>query len=151
MYSPWTDGRVNKLQSDSNGLDRGEKATTGSATILGNDPMKLQVVGEGLYESGPAPYGGRYPCGSLVYNGVWYYGTYCLGPKEGNVVRDGKTYNWPWLGPFVGFRYSTGFGKTWTQTPRTPAVIRRIESERRAGEDRLTALRQLRQEHRTLA
>ena len=26
----------------------------------------------------PAPYEGRYPCGSLVYNGVWYYGTYCL-------------------------------------------------------------------------
>ena len=26
------------------------------------------------------PITGRYPCGSLVYNGVWYYGTYCLAP-----------------------------------------------------------------------
>ena len=116
MYSPWTDGSVNKLKSDSNGPE----ATTGNATILGDDPMKLQVVNEALYDSSPLPYGGRYPCGSVVYNGVWYYGTYCLGPKQGNVTRDGKTYNWPWLGPFVGFRYSTDFGKTWTQTPRTP-------------------------------
>jgi hypothetical protein len=30
-------------------------------------------------------------------------------------------YNWPWLGPFVGFRHSTDFGKTWKQTPCTPA------------------------------
>ena len=30
-------------------------------------------------------------------------------------------YNWPFLGPFVGFRYSTDNGKTWTETPHTPA------------------------------
>jgi hypothetical protein len=116
MYSPWTDGGVNRLKSDSCGAG----ATTGSATILGNDPMRLQVVNEGLYESSPLCYGGRYPCGTLVYNGIWYYGTYCLGPKEGNVIRNGKTYNWPWLGPFVGFRYSADYGKTWTQAPCTP-------------------------------
>lgn len=116
MYSPWTDGVVHKLKSESLGAG----ATTGYATILGDDPMELRVVNEGLYKSSSLPYGGRYPCGSLVYNGVWYYGTYCLGPREGNVVHDGKTYNWPWLGPFVGFRYSTDFGKTWTQTPCTP-------------------------------
>ena len=34
--------------------------------------------------------------------------------------HDGITYNWPWLGPFVGFRWSTDFGQTWTQTPCTP-------------------------------
>ena len=73
-----------------------------------------------IYPSGAAPYQSRYPCGSLVHNGVWYYGTYCL---HGGQVRrhKGTTYNWPWLGPFVGFRYSTDFGKTWTQTPCTPA------------------------------
>ena len=113
---PGPTASVNRLRSDSCGA----AATTGYATILGDDPLKLQVVNEGLYQSSPLPYGGRYPCGSLVHNGVWYYGTYCLGPKEGNVTRDGKTYNWPWLGPFVGFRYSTDFGKTWTQTPCTP-------------------------------
>ena len=55
-----------------------------------------------------------------MHDGVWYYGTYCLGPEPW-VTRDEVRYNWPWLGPFVGFRYSTDFGKTWTQTPCTPA------------------------------
>ena len=116
LYSPWTDGNVNGLGSGSAGKD----ATTGHATILGDDPLKLQVVEQGIYKSDPTPYAGRYPCGSLVYNGVWYYGTYCLHPS-GGVPRDGINYNWPWLGPFVGFRYSTDLGKTWTQTPCTPA------------------------------
>ena len=115
MYSSWTDGDVNGLSSFSGGKD----ATTGYATILGDDPLKLQVVNQGVYKSDPAPYEGRYPCGSLVHNGVWYYGTYCL--KQAGPVHEGVTYNWAWLGPFVGFRYSTDFGKTWTQTPCTPA------------------------------
>ncbi len=116
LYSPWTDGNVNGLNSGSGGKD----ATTGYATILGDDPLKLQVVHQGVYKSDPSPYASRYPCGSLVYNGVWYYGTYCLHPA-GSVPHEGANYNWPWLGPFVGFRYSTDLGKTWTQTPCTPA------------------------------
>jgi hypothetical protein len=115
MYSPWTDGSVNGLSSNSSGRN----ATTGFATIIGDDPLKLQVVDQGVYRSDPSPYASRYPCGSLVYNGVWYYGTYCLHPS-GGVKHDGITYNWPWLGPFVGFRYSTDFGKSWSQTPCTP-------------------------------
>jgi hypothetical protein len=115
LYSPWTDGNVNGLGSGSGG----ENATTGHATILGDDPLKLVVTNQGLFKSSPRPYEGRYPCGSLVHNGVWYYGTYCLHPS-GQVPRDGIPYNWPWLGPFVGFRWSTNFGKTWTQTPCTP-------------------------------
>ena len=70
-------------------------------------------------KSDPSPYTGRYPCGSLVHNGVWYYGTYCLHPS-GGVRHDGVVYNWPWLGPFIGFRYSTDFGKTWMQSQCTP-------------------------------
>jgi len=116
LYSPWTDGGVNGLHSDSGG----KNATTGYAKILGDDPLKLKVVEQGVYKSEPSPYAGRYPCGSLVHNGVWYYGTYCLHPA-GDVAHEGTHYNWPWLGPFVGFRYSTDFGKTWTQTPCTPA------------------------------
>jgi hypothetical protein len=116
LYSPWTDGSVNGLVSRSGGKD----ATTGHATILGDDPLKLQVVRQGVYKSDPSPYASRYPCGSLVYDGVWYYGTYCLHPS-GGVSHEGTSYNWPWLGPFVGFRYSADFGKTWTQTPCTPA------------------------------
>ena len=115
LYSPWTDGSVNGLASNS----AGKNAATGQAKILGDDPLNLKVVEQAVYKSDPSPYGSRYPCGSLVYNGVWYYGTYCLG--GGQVTKkDGITYNWPWLGPFVGFRWSADFGKTWTQTPRTP-------------------------------
>jgi hypothetical protein len=115
LYSPWTDGSVNGLHSNSGG----EGATTGHATILGDDPLKLTVTNQGVYRSSPRPYEGRYPCGSLVYNGVWYYGTYCLHPA-GSVPHEGMNYNWPWLGPFVGFRWSLDLGRTWTQTPCTP-------------------------------
>ena len=117
LYSPWTDGNVNGLGSSSGG----DGATTGHATILGDDPLKLTVTDQGIFKSSPRPYEGRYPCGSLVHDGVWYYGTYCLHPSGGIRRDDGILYNWPWLGPFVGFRYSKDFGKTWTQTPCTPA------------------------------
>lgn len=116
LYTPWTDGNVNGLSSNSAGKD----ATTGHATILGDDPLKLQVVQQAVYKSDPSPYASLYPCGSLVHDGVWYYGAYCL--DGGQVTKkDGITYNWPWLGPFVGFRYSTDLGKNWTQTSCTPA------------------------------
>ncbi len=115
LYSPWTDGSVNGLAVSS----AGEGAGTGHAMIVGDDPLKLAVVNQGVFKSSPRPYEGRYPCGTLVHNGVWYYGTYCLHPS-GGVRRDGVVYNWPWLGPFVGFRWSTDLGKTWTQTPCTP-------------------------------
>lgn len=116
LYSPWTDGNVNGLGCSS----AGEQAQTGHATILGDDPMKLVVTNQGVYASSPRPYEGRYPCGSLVYGGVWYYGTYCLHPSGGIRKEDGILYNWPWLGPFVGFRWSTDYGQSWTQTPCTP-------------------------------
>jgi len=47
-----------------------------------------------------------------VHEGIWYYGTYCL---------DKKKYPWDIMGPFVGFRISKDFGKTWRDTPCTPA------------------------------
>ncbi|MGE5645715.1 MAG: hypothetical protein ACM336_07980 [Acidobacteriota bacterium] len=114
LYSPWTDGKVGEVAS----MSIGKKATTGHATILGDSPLDLQVVNAAVYPGDPAPYGGRYPCGSLVYNGVWYYGTYCLMDSDGD---PGKGLNWDILGPFVGFRHSEDFGKTWTDTPHTPA------------------------------
>ncbi len=119
LYSPFTDGVVNGLRSDSADKRTYPEATTGNATIIGDDPMKLKIVDHAIHTSPAAPYQGRYPAGSLVYNGVWYYGTYCL--HGGQVKKHkGTTYNWPWLGPFVGFRHSTDFGKTWTETPCTP-------------------------------
>jgi hypothetical protein len=116
LYSPWTDGNVNGTGASSGG----DNASTGHATILGDDPLHLVVTNQGTFKSSPRPYEGRYPCGSLVHGGVWYYGTYCLHPN-GQVPRDGIPYNWPWLGPFVGFRWSTDLGRTWTETPCTPA------------------------------
>jgi hypothetical protein len=119
MYSPWTDGWVNGLHSRSAKKNDRPSGTTGSAKIIGDDPLNLKIAGEAIHASEVEPYQSRYPCGSLVYNGVWYYGTYCL--HGGQVKKhEGTTYNWPWLGPFVGFRYSTDFGQTWIQTPCTP-------------------------------
>jgi hypothetical protein len=126
LYSPWTDGKVNELRADSNG----PKANTGHATIVGDSPLDLRVVDAALYPGDPAPYGGRYPCGSLVYDGVWYYGTYCLDDTDGNA---GKGLNWDILGPLVGFRHSKDLGRTWTDTPHTPAAPLFGEPERRRG------------------
>jgi hypothetical protein len=128
LYSPWTDGRCPRLDggregSSSNGYkgDRTRRqATTGQAVMIGDDPVNLKIYSLGLSNGDPYPYGGRYPCGSLVYDGVWYYGTYCLAPygkaRYGNI-----DYNWPWLGPLVGFRTSTDYGRKWKDTPHTPA------------------------------
>ncbi len=114
LYSPWTDGKVN----ETSGGSWGPNPTTGHATILGDDPFHLEVKDEGIYPGNPAPYEGRYPCGSLVYKGVWYYGTYCLLDSDHDPVRG---LNWDILGPFVGFRYSLDYGKSWHDTPHTPS------------------------------
>lgn len=116
LYSPWTDGETYGMRSGSDGRD----ATTGQAVLIGDNPLNLKIKALGTTKGDPSPYQGRYPCGSLVYNGVWYYGTYCLGPS-GNVTHDGMQWNWPVLGPMPGFRISTDYGKTWTDTPHTPA------------------------------
>jgi len=117
LYSPWTDGVVNGVQSSSctaKVYSCSATATTGYATILGDDPMSLKIVDASTYVASPAPYEGRYPAGSLIFHGAWYYGTYCL--HDG-----GKHLNWDVLGPFVGFRYSIDYGKSWHETSHTPA------------------------------
>lgn len=120
LYSPYTDGTVPRLDG---GKDQSHSYkypfVTGQAIAEGNDPLNLKIYSLGLTHSNPEPYGGRYPCGSLVYNGVWYYGTYCLSP-HGTTFFGGLKYNWPWLGPLVGFRISTDFGRTWDKCPHTP-------------------------------
>ncbi len=122
MYSPYTDGTCPRGDGTYDHAQSfpGAAANTGGAVLEGDDPLKLSVRSLGLVGASALPYQGRYPCGSLVHNGVWYYGTYTLGP-DGRVNRDGQVFNWPWLGPFVGFRASTDFAKTWTETPHTPA------------------------------
>jgi len=113
LYSPWTDGGVGPLDGYGGGTSWSgyPKATTCHAKITGDDPMDLKVYHLGRHRALPLPFGGRYPCGSLVYEGIWYYGTYCL---------DGGRYAWWHLRPFVGFRWSDDLGKTWTDAPCTP-------------------------------
>jgi|GEM_PF-4779213 len=129
LYSPWTDGYItddteyhdfddNVTGYPCNSLDfDGRKAATAQAKIIGNDPLNLEIVNLiPRIEADPSPYGGRYPAGSLVHDGVWYYGTYCLDSDGHPTLPD-----WVTLGPLVGFRYSTDYGQTWTETPHTPA------------------------------
>ncbi len=128
LYSPYTDGPCPRLDggtdlsiSDGNapqgyGLKR---TSTGQAVMEGDSPEDLKIYSLGISHASSLPYHGRYPCGSLMHDSVWYYGTYCLDPA-GQAQYGENIYNWPWLGPFVGFRYSTDKGRTWTACPHTP-------------------------------
>jgi hypothetical protein len=121
LYSPWTDGKTDGVTCGSGEKPRrGEAARTGHAVMIGDDPVNLEIKNTSPPKSASAkPYLGRYPCGSLVYNGVWYYGTYCLGPA-GRYMHKGFAWNWPNLGPMPGFQISRDFGKTWTPSPLSP-------------------------------
>jgi hypothetical protein len=120
LYSPYTDGHVPRLDGSM------EQSTswkypfvTGQAVAEGSDPLNLKIYSLGLTPSPPEPYGGRYPCGSLVLDGIWYYGTYCLAP-HGQTQFGEDSYNWPWLGPLVGFRISKDLGRSWMKSPHSP-------------------------------
>ncbi|MFH1071084.1 MAG: hypothetical protein V1794_15805 [Candidatus Glassbacteria bacterium] len=117
LYSPWTDGKTDGIECAS---WLGAEAKTGHAVLIGDDPLKLTIRNTSSPETASAlPYKGRYPCGSLVFNGIWYYGTYCLGPA-GQYPHKGFDWNWPNLGPMPGFRVSRDFGRTWTASPLSP-------------------------------
>lgn len=83
LYTPWTDGHVQDdrtgatISSGSGGHGPGGHgpSTTGYATIIGDDPSNLTVTDVGTFTSNTSPYQGRYPCGSFVYKGTWWYGT----------------------------------------------------------------------------
>ena len=109
-YTPWTDGMVDNFMATS----KGPMAGTGAAVIEGDHPFALEVVPLGVWRAPVGPYGGRYPCGSLVHNGVWYYGTYCLDETD-------RGLNWDVMGPFVGFSVSHDLGRSWEEPPWTPA------------------------------
>lgn len=114
LYSPFTDGAVQGKRVWSMNLRAGP-ASVGHAVIEGNDPLNLSVVEPNRIYGKPAPYGGRYPCGSLHYNGVWYIGTYGLNNRS----YKGFRVNWPVLGPCTGFHISKDNGKTWIPSPRS--------------------------------
>jgi len=117
LYSPWTDGKTDGISCTSGG---GANACTGHAVMSGDDPLKLVIKNTSPPKNASAkPYRGRYPCGSLLHDGIWYYGTYCLGPS-GGMKHKGFTWNWPNLGPMPGFQISRDLGKTWTPSPLSP-------------------------------
>ena len=123
LYSPWTDGNSTKRldgYTDTSHSSGSQKNQSGQGVIEGYDPMSLKAYSTGVVIARSAPYAGRYPCGSLMHNGVWYYGTYCLGPSAQARYGD-LTVNWPWMGPFVGFRHSSDRGRNWTRPPHTPS------------------------------
>lgn len=86
LYSPWTDGKTKRLDGATDWSQSWVDPvhiTTGQGIIPGDDPLNLIAYRIGLDKSSPAaPYPGRYPCGSLIHNGVWCYGTYCLRPGD---------------------------------------------------------------------
>jgi hypothetical protein len=124
LYSPFTDGKVGPISVSSGG----KTAATGHALIEGDDPLDLKVTPLGTWPGSPEPYEGRYPCGSLVYKGIWYYGTYAL-------LNAAYGLNWPILGPTPGFYVSRDFGKTWTNPPHTcePGKALFPEPEKKGG------------------
>ncbi|MHC4866954.1 MAG: hypothetical protein ACYTEX_22990 [Planctomycetota bacterium] len=98
-----------------------DDARTAHAVMIGDDPLNLTIKNTSKVKVAAAmPYLGRYPAGSLVHNGIWYYATYCLGP-DGGYNHRGFKWNWPNLGPMPGFQISRDLGKTWTPSPLSPS------------------------------
>ena len=119
MYSCFTDGSVNGQGTGSPNPWAGK--------ILGTDPLNLQVdvVGKRVNHNGNEKIEGlygRYPCAQLMYNDIWYYGTYLLEQNDRSWFVPNA--DWPILQPFVGFRVSADFGKNWYDqtTPETPLL-----------------------------
>lgn len=119
LYTPWTDGITDGVRcSSGGGVRTGHR--TGHAVIMGDDPLKLEIRNTSPPKQALAtPYRGRYPAGSLVHEGIWYYGTYCLGPSA-SYTHHGLRWNWPVLGPMPGFQISRDLGKTWEASPLSP-------------------------------
>lgn len=69
-----------------------ERTSTGNAVMEGDDPTTLTLYSLGLSHASALPHHGRYPDGSLIHNGVRYYGTYCLDPA-GQTKYGNTTYN----------------------------------------------------------
>lgn len=113
MYCAWTDGEIG-LEAVQSG--RKDKARAGIVKIEGDDPMNLTVTSLGTLGASALPYGGRYPCANLVYDGIWYYGTYGV-DFDFSKPEYKDEYSWAICGPLPGFAISKDYGKTWTPCP----------------------------------
>ena len=113
MYCGWADGEIGLENVQSSGK---EKARSGIVKIEGSDPMNLKITSMGTLGASALPYGGRYTSANLVYDGIWYYGTFGL---DFDFTRPEyvNQYSWAICGPLAGFSISRDFGKTWTPSP----------------------------------
>jgi hypothetical protein len=105
LYSPYTDGIAGGVPV----MSSKPVAYTGAAIIRGNDPLRLSIEVRERHGRECERYDGNYPCGSLVHDGIWYYGTYYV---QHRVTQDGTRITFE-MGPVSGFRYSEDFGETW--------------------------------------
>lgn len=127
LYSPYADGKVEGTGvfctwSGSNRffapLGKGDKdnpnyqTITGNVILSGNDPFHLNILPLEPAKHSNKMFHGTYPCGNLFYNGIWYYGRY-LCHRWRNKYNEEIVYE---LGPFLGFRTSSDYGKTWQES-----------------------------------
>ena len=116
-YSSFTDGHINGVYAGT--------PNPGAAKIIGDDPLNLSVTSIGYPVTHTGEGGmfsfGRYPAGNLMYNGIWYYGTYLL--EWTDRALDIPNSDWQSLQPFVGFRYSTNKGVSWVDNTNPNAPI----------------------------
>jgi len=110
IYSCCTDGSVGSVSFGS--------PNPRAAVVKGDSPLDLTIalVGKPEIHSGKnGPSGkfefGRYPSANLLFNDVWYYGTYLL--EQNDRATYVPNFDWPILQPFVGFRLSSDLGETW--------------------------------------
>ena len=106
LYTAFTDGCVDddvtlaSACAGSEGKPLLYKVVHGQAVIVGDDPFTLNMTNVSTFAGASAwPYGSRFPSGSLVHNGSWWYGTYYV-PKYQDTLVGGL------LGPTVDFRRS---------------------------------------------
>ena len=126
MFSGYDDGGVDNVGVNSAAPD----FQTGSAIVSGYDihqpvadwrNLTSRQVGGAQFEDGGKRLG-RYTSAVFVQNGTWWIGTY--GGDEGDnacTVGSGVPQLCTIM-PFVGFRYSTDLGLTWTPTPSSLSV-----------------------------
>ena len=78
--------------------------------------MNLKIIFLGTGRVSAIPYGGCYLCANLVYDGIWYYGTYGV---DFDHDPNNDKYFWAICGPLAGFSISRDYGKTWLACPFT--------------------------------
>lgn len=133
LYSPWADGVFDGLLLF---CAEGEATFTPHARIEGGDMYSLDLIHIGTEHESAAPYAGRYPCATLMHDGIWYYGTYLVDP-DFRTFQEGKEFNWPIMGPMPGFRISYDKGQSWTPSPCTPSNPLFPEPESKDGAVRI--------------